>query len=50
MLSKVILKGTYTNEDNEINIDTDKYVQVNWTSQAINLIPEEEAKPIELTQ
>ena len=48
MFSKIKLTGTYKNEDNEINIDTDKYVQVNWTSEAIDLIPDEE--PIELTQ
>jgi len=50
MFSKVRLTGTYTNEEDEIDIDTDKYVKVNWTSQAIDLIPEEEPKPIELAQ
>lgn len=50
MFSKITLTGTYTNQDNATSIGAEKYVQVNWTSEAIDLIPEEEPKPIELTQ
>ena len=50
MFSKVKLTGVYKNEDNEIDIDSDKYVQVNWTSEAIDSIQDEDTKPIELTQ
>ena len=50
MISKITLTGNYTNEDDVININTEKYVQVNWTSEEIESIPEEEPKPIELSQ
>ena len=51
MISKIRLTGEYTNNEGEIvPIDTTKYVQVNWTSQAIDLIPEGEKQPIDLAQ
>lgn len=50
MISTVTLEGNYKNEDKTINIETPKYAKVNWTSEAIEKILEEEPKPIELSQ
>jgi len=50
MMSEITLTGIYKDGDETININTPKYVKVNWTSEAIDLIPDEEPKPIELVQ